>query len=64
MTQTPQYHDRTQEDLLAKAMARALDQGTADLPSRITARLAQMREQARQRTSLWISPRTMWSSPV
>jgi len=43
MTQTPQHHARAQEDLLAKAMTRALDQGTAELPSRITARLAQMR---------------------
>ncbi len=55
MTQTPQHHARAQEDLLAKAMTRALDQGTAELPSRITARLAQMREQALSHQKQWQS---------
>lgn len=55
MTQTPQHHDRSQEDLLAKTMARALDQGTDILPSRVTARLAQMREQALSHQKQWQS---------
>jgi hypothetical protein len=42
-----------QDDLLAKAMASALDQSTGALPSRITARLAQMREQALAHQKHW-----------
>ena len=45
----------TQDDLLAKAMASALDQSTGALPSRITARLAQMREQALAHQKQWQS---------
>ncbi|MFM8500894.1 MAG: DUF3619 family protein, partial [Fluviibacter sp.] len=55
MTQTPQHHERSREDLLAKTMARALDQGTDILPSRVTARLAQMREQALSHQKQWQS---------
>ncbi len=55
MTPKPQHHDRSQEDLLAKAMARALDQGTDTLPSRVTARLAQIREQALSHQKQWQS---------
>lgn len=44
-----------QDDLLAKAMATALDQSTGVLPSRITARLAQMREQALAHQKQWQS---------
>jgi hypothetical protein len=44
-----------QDDLLAKAMASALDQSTGALPSRITARLAQMREQALAHQKQWQS---------
>jgi hypothetical protein len=44
-----------QDDLLAKAMASALDQSAAGLPSRITARLAQMREQALVHQKQWQS---------
>ena len=44
-----------QDDLLAKAMASALDQSTGVLPSRITARLAQMREQALAHQKQWQS---------
>ena len=44
-----------QEALLAKAMASALDQSTGVLPSRITARLAQMREQALAHQKQWQS---------
>ena len=44
-----------QDDLLAKAMASALDQSTGVLPSRITARLAQMREQALMHQKQWHS---------
>jgi Protein of unknown function (DUF3619) len=55
MTQPPHHHDRMQDDLLARAMARALDQGATDLPSRITARLAQMREQALCHQKQWQS---------
>jgi hypothetical protein len=55
MTQTPHHHERSQEDLLAKTMARALDQGTDILPSRVTARLAQMREQALSHQKQWQS---------
>ena len=43
------------EALLAKAMASALDQSTGALPSRITARLAQMREQALAHQKQWQS---------
>ena len=43
------------DDLLAKAMASALDQSTGALPSRITARLAQMREQALAHQKQWQS---------
>jgi hypothetical protein len=55
MTHKTPHHDRPQEDLLAKAMARALDQGTDTLPSRVTARLAQMREQALSHQKQWQS---------
>jgi Protein of unknown function (DUF3619) len=55
MTQPPQQHDRPQDDLLAQAMTRALDQGANDLPSRITARLAQMREHALSHQKQWQS---------
>jgi len=44
-----------QGDLLAKAMASALDQSTGVMPSRITARLAQMREQALAHQKQWQS---------
>ncbi|MFM8338657.1 MAG: DUF3619 family protein, partial [Fluviibacter sp.] len=44
-----------QNDLLAKAMVNALDQSTGVLPSRITARLAQMREQALAHQKQWQS---------
>ncbi len=46
MTHESHHPTPRQDDLLAKAMAQALDQSTTVLPSRITARLAQMREQA------------------
>ena len=46
MTLDPNRQTPPEEALLAKAMASALDQSTGALPSRITARLAQMREQA------------------
>ena len=55
MTHTSPHRDRPHEDLLAKAMARALDQGTETLPSRVTARLAQMREQALSHQKQWQS---------
>lgn len=55
MTHPTQQHDRTQDDLLAKAVARALDQGNEMLPSRVTARLAQMREQALSHQKQWQS---------
>jgi hypothetical protein len=55
MTQPSHHHDRPQEDLLAKAMVRALDQGAESLPSRVTARLAQMREQALSHQKQWQS---------
>jgi hypothetical protein len=55
MTHPSQQHERTQEDLLAKAMARALDQSMDTLPSRVTARLAQMREQALSHQKQWQS---------
>lgn len=44
-----------QEALMAKTMASALDQGAGELPSRITARLAQMREQALAHQKQWQS---------
>jgi hypothetical protein len=44
-----------QEDLLAKVMVSALDQSTGALPSSITARLAQMREQALAHQKQWQS---------
>ena len=44
-----------QDDLLAQAMASALDQSTRGLPSSITARLAQMREQALAHQKQWQS---------
>lgn len=55
MTHEPQRPTPPQDDLLAKAMASALDQGTGALPSRITARLAQMREQALSHQKQWQS---------
>lgn len=55
MTHSTQQHDRPQDDLLAKAVARALDQGADILPSRVTARLAQMREQALSHQKQWQS---------
>ena len=55
MTHPLQQHARQQDDLLAKAVARALDQGNEVLPSRITARLAQMREQALSHQKQWQS---------
>ncbi len=54
MTHEPNRPTPPQEALLAKAMASALDQGTV-LPSRITARLAQMREQALAHQKQWQS---------
>ena len=55
MTHEPHRPTPPQDDLLAKAMASALDQGTGVLPSRITARLAQMREQALAHQKQWQS---------
>ena len=55
MTHDPHRPTPPQDDLLAKAMASALDQGTGVLPSRITARLAQMREQALAHQKQWQS---------
>ena len=55
MTHKPQNPTPPQDDLLAKAMVRALDQSSADLPSRITARLAQMREHALAHQKQWQS---------
>jgi hypothetical protein len=45
----------SQDDLLAKAMVNVLDQSTDSLPSQITARLAQMREQALAHQKQWQS---------
>ena len=55
MTLDPNRQTPPQEALLAKAMASALDQSTGALPSRITARLAQMREQALAHQKHWQS---------
>ena len=55
MTLDPNRQTPPQEPLLAKAMASALDQSTGVLPSRITARLAQMREQALAHQKQWQS---------
>ena len=56
MTHPQQQIDHTrQDDLLGKAMARTLDQGHDLLPSRITARLAQMREQTLSHQKQWQS---------
>ncbi len=55
MTLDPNRQTPPQEALLAKAMASALDQSTGVLPSRITARLAQMREQALAHQKQWQS---------
>ena len=55
MTHEPNRTTPPQDALLAKAMASALDQGTSVLPSRITARLAQMREQALAHQKQWQS---------
>lgn len=55
MTHDPHRPTPPQEALLAKAMASALDQSTGALPSRITARLAQMREQALAHQKQWQS---------
>ncbi len=55
MTHESHRPNPPQDDLLAKAMASALDQGTGVLPSRITARLAQMREQALAHQKQWQS---------
>lgn len=55
MTHETKRQTPPQDDLLAKAMASALDQSTGVLPSRITARLAQMREQALSHQKQWQS---------
>ncbi|MBU3668008.1 MAG: DUF3619 family protein [Rhodocyclaceae bacterium] len=55
MTHEPHQPTPAQDDLLAKAMVSALDQSTGALPSRITARLAQMREQALAHQKQWQS---------
>ena len=55
MTLDPNRPPPPQEALLAQAMASALDQSTAAMPSRITARLAQMREQALAHQKQWQS---------
>ena len=55
MTHESHRPNPPQDDLLAKAMASALDQSTGALPSRITARLAQMREQALAHQKQWQS---------
>lgn len=55
MTHESHRPNPPQDDLLAKAMASALDQGTGVLPSRITARLAQIREQALAHQKQWQS---------
>ena len=55
MTLDPNRPTLPQEALLAQAMASALDQSTAAMPSRITARLAQMREQALAHQKQWQS---------
>ncbi|MEN9880469.1 MAG: hypothetical protein RIQ55_1115 [Pseudomonadota bacterium] len=55
MTHESHRPNPPQDDLLAKAMASALDQGMGVLPSRITARLAQIREQALAHQKQWQS---------
>ena len=55
MTHESHRPNPPQDDLLAKAMASVLNQGTGVLPSRITARLAQMREQALAHQKQWQS---------
>ena len=55
MTHDPHRPTPPQEALLAQAMASALDQSTSAMPSRITARLAQMREQALAHQKQWQS---------
>lgn len=55
MTHETHRPNPPQDDLLAKAMVTALDQSTEALPSRITARLAQMREQALAHQKQWQS---------
>lgn len=55
MTHVPYTRKEPQEDRLAKAMTRTLDQGATALPSRVTARLAQMREQALMHQKQWQS---------
>lgn len=55
MTQPTHHHDHMQDDLFAQAVARTLDRGAADLPSRITARLAQVREHALSHQKQWQS---------
>ena len=55
MTHESHRPNPPQDDLLAKAMASALDQGTGVLPSRIPARLAQVREQALAHQKQWQS---------
>lgn len=55
MTHETRRPTSPQDDLLAKAMASALDQSTGALPSRITARLAQIREQALAHQKQWQS---------
>lgn len=55
MTHEKSQPTTPQESLLAKSMASTLDQGANELPSRITARLAQMREQALAHQKQWQS---------
>lgn len=55
MTHEMQRPTPEHDDVLAKAMVSVLDQSTGALPSRITARLAQMREQALGHQKQWQS---------
>lgn len=55
MTHEPHRPPPLQDELQARAMASALNQGTAALPSQITARLAQMRDQALVHQKQWQS---------
>ena len=55
MTHEKRQPTTPQESLLAKSMTSTLDQGANELPSRITARLAQMREQALAHQKQWQS---------
>ena len=55
MTRETHHPTPQQDDLLVQAMVNALDQSTVALPSRITARLAQMREQALTHQKQWQS---------